>query len=559
MSLHPTLRSAAAAGFRPRLLWDSMLAHPWCRPEGGATKPGDALLVGVTGEVGSLFRLGGPRDRTRLSLSDAVTTDAWQRAERLAQRHAGTALACGLLGSTKPPAAVFVAASGVASFTNVSGESYGGAFLLAHTSRWLDVAPPVDLVACAKIDDSGTLGFVDGLETKLQTIWDYALAVKRVVVSAEQKVAAETIAAGRLEVFAFDHVEELVPYVFESLVHQRDAHLRANPEFAATRARALEAWVANRNPQLRAWEAVAQGAEFLSTLLADRPEATSARIVGRIARRHTGAGAALLDWPEDDELPARTELRHRYLAQVVQSSADSGEPEVARRDAAKARALIPSRESRNSAHLVLAGAVGRALAATGPDMHEQALSWMLDVVDDWFAIGERSESSYAVCEALRLASLSGDAPALARLGPALDFWRDAPELDERLEVPSLWVDLERVRSELLLGRPQPALDAVRILRKQMSQANQHLPFAIVRLEAIALDRLGKQEEAEKVRAAMAEDPHQATVEWVFELDRHVRDGVEALPTDPPATNEVTRCLKLFGELGARRVQREYRY
>ncbi|MCB9609690.1 MAG: hypothetical protein H6716_24065 [Polyangiaceae bacterium] len=559
MSRRLTLRAAVEEGLRHRFLWEATLAHPWCQPDGGATKPGDALLVGVSDEVGSLFRLGGPRDRTRFSLIDDVTTAAWQRAERLAQRHAGTALACDLRGSTTPPAAVFVAASGSASLVSISGESYGAAFVLAHTSRWLDVAPPVDLVACAAVSDEGALGIVDGLAVKLETIWDYALAVKRVVVCSAQREAAEAIAAGRFEICAYEDVKGLVHDVFHSLVELRDDHLRANLEFAATRARALEAWVANSNPQLRAWESVAEGAELLAEMLDGRPEARSAVVAAQIARRHTGGRAALLVWPSDDELPHRAELRQRYLAQVVQSSADSGDPGAAESVADRAMPLVPPRNERNSSDLVLAGAVGRALAAAGPHVQEQALAWMLDVVDDWFAIGERKESSYAVCEALRLVSLSGAPASLARLTQALDYWRAAPELDERLVELAMWVEGEVVRANVLLGRPQAALDVVGSLRKHLQQANQHLQFSILRWEAIALDHLGKVDEAEALRCAPKQHPNPGTADWLFALDRNARDGVDALPAAADPSNEITRCLKLFGSAGALRVQREYRY
>lgn len=565
MSRPLTLRAAAVGGFQPRFIWAPMLAHPWCQPEppaSGGTKPGDALLVGVANEGGTLFRLGGPRDRTAFSLSDDVTTAAWHRAERLAQRYAGTALACELRGSTEPPAPVFVAAHVPPQFTSVTGESYGAAFVLAHASRWLDVAPPVDLVACAKIEDDGALGVVDvdGLEKKLETIWEYALAVKRVVVCEDQKKAAEALARGRFKVHAFEHVAAMVRYVFAESVGQRDAHLKANLELAGTRAIKLEAWVAYRNPQLRAWEAVAEGAEFLSTVLSGRPEARSAAVVAKIARRHTGARGTLIEWPSSDELPAHHELRQRYLAQVVQSSADSDDPEVAGRAVIEAKEHLPPRSSRTPADLVLAGAIGRALAAAGPEKRGDALAWMLDVVDDWFTIDRRDESSYAVCEALRLASLSGDAASLTRLGNALEFWRAAPgAADQRLEESSLWVEFERLRSETLLGRPEAALETARTLRNRMPQANQHLPFASVRWEAVALDQLGRTDEAEALRSTTWQHSDPSTARWLFELDRHVRDGDEAVPPDPPPDDEVTRCLQLLGEQGAHFMQREYRY
>jgi tetratricopeptide (TPR) repeat protein len=130
-----------------------------------------------------------------------------------------------------------------------------------------------------------------------------------------------------------------------------------------------------------------------------------------VARRHLGE-AALLLWPEEDILGAFSrETRLLIVAHVVQSVAD-GDPLLALETAERASRLI-SVISPLPADATLLGAIGRAEAAACA--FERAAASLDTALQIWESLRLRTESSYALCERLRVLGILGQEEAVLDL------------------------------------------------------------------------------------------------------------------------------------------------
>jgi hypothetical protein len=135
-------------------------------------------------------------------------------------------------------------------------------------------------------------------------------------------------------------------------------------------------------------------------------------LVRDIASRHLGL-AAPIPWPEEDLLTTYDRSRRlSIVAHVVQSAAD-GRLDLVPEYASRARQLISDEEAtREPEALVVLGALGRALAATG--QYEDARRVLSDAVRGWLATSP-SDGSYALCELLRLEGIRGAKDEIYRL------------------------------------------------------------------------------------------------------------------------------------------------
>ena len=371
------------------------------------------MTVSASGPGGALWAIG--TDLPKLGLPVAIGIDTRRDADR------GYRIALRALPIlTRPGSAPPVGARCLAICDThvhphlVRGRSLGLSLILAHASRLLDVPVPRDVVASVQVEPDGSLLPVDSVAEKASLLARFAPEVTRILVHPRQRSAAAdgSRTAGRLlEVVSVPTLDAAIAEVFRDL-HQRFATRWEQCDEAARRAAEdLFRTALLGTPRVLDWNGVAAAGALLSRLLAGHPHHQRlARAAEAIALRHEGA-PALLDDLVDPRLPRS--LRTRYLAHWVQSGADGPDPEVAgtRADAMRSR-LDGAPDDWSDADLVLAGAVGRALAAAGQEA--EAVTWLRPVVDAWMSRYQESEASYALCELIRVVGIAGTSAALRR-------------------------------------------------------------------------------------------------------------------------------------------------
>jgi hypothetical protein len=183
-----------------------------------------------------------------------------------------------------------------------------------------------------------------------------------------------------------------------------------------------------------------------------------------IARRHQGE-SALLAWPQTWPDFVDAPLRLRIAAHLLQSAADSelGLVQLYLERAGKLLVRPDASEDASApAALELRGAMGRAAAAVG----ELEAAWKLlsEALEGWDALGLRAESSYSLCESLRLCGLQHQ---LAQLGVASDAAQSGQTRFEALTaryrlsdfegLSQAYVRVSWARALLELGQPSESL------------------------------------------------------------------------------------------------------
>ena len=125
-------------------------------------------------------------------------------------------------------------------------------------------------------------------------------------------------------------------------------------------------------------------------------------VVHAVAQRHDGITAPIA-WPEPEQLDRHDETtRLELVAHLVQSVADgelSAVPEYVE------HALRVVGGVRSPAALKTIGACGRALAAVG--LFDQARDRLTDAFAGWLEV-DRGQSSYSLCELLRVTGILGN-------------------------------------------------------------------------------------------------------------------------------------------------------
>jgi hypothetical protein len=231
----------------------------------------------------------------------------------------------------------------------------------------------------------------------------------------------------------------------------RDGELTLPPERLGLVVERLWSLALEGSPPLLGWGPVAALASgLLLRHTGDLLLRWKAAFVRDVARRHQGE-AALLSWPADElfgVFPRETRLS--VIAHVVQSVAD-GDPSLALETAERASGLV-SAACPSPADAILLGAIGRAEAAAG-DFARASVS-LAGALRVWGALGLRTESSYALCERLRILGILGEEASILELveGPVRAF----------LEPPSqpghAFVLLAVGRALAQIGRPTEAIE-----------------------------------------------------------------------------------------------------
>jgi len=348
----------------------------------------------------------------------------------------------------------------------VEGDSLGLSTVLALASMLYGQPLPDDIVASAAVDDQGALGQVGRVEAKVRTVVECLPGVRRIIVAKEQagewKAAVETVAAGALEVVAFDTawaaVEELLDPV-ASLESTQEGH---QPEVLHALANTLK----EGRSAVLTWRPVARAVRHMRacwTLTPDqRAEADLVLIVAqRYAREPRTDDVdldALIDWVGRQHIMARLPL----LAHLVQHHASYGcdvPPPL--------RALVEpllDAEAHPFAYKVR-GAWARWLAADG--QAAAALALQRRIVRDLVQGMQDDEASYSLAEWMRLAGALGDAPSLEE---AIELERRLQRQGSLSDNAQMYLDCAAAMGLAALGR----LEAAHARRRAVSAAS-HVP------------------------------------------------------------------------------------
>jgi len=215
-----------------------------------------------------------------------------------------------------------------------------------------------------------------------------------------------------------------------------------------------------------------------------------------IARRHDGEGV-LIPWPEEDFLDAfPRDTRLGIAAHLVQSASDAAPWLGDDRDElawpmVATGALLP-------ADARLLGALGRSEAARG--LYAQAASTLERAVNAWLSLGLLEESSYPLCERLRVAGLLGAKEDVLRLckGPADTFLEDP----RSSPIGKTFVRLAASRALIQAGEPEQALPALQP-QALWGAAPDHVATSRLRWLAAAQRATGLANEARSTLEALA--------------------------------------------------------
>jgi tetratricopeptide (TPR) repeat protein len=411
----------------------------------------------------------------------------------------------------------------------LEGRSFGLSFVLARLSALSGHAVPSHLIASATLGDDGGLNPVHGLDAKLNAIARTALGVRCVLLHPDNAEEARAIVKNlprALEIVEVKTVADAVKYAFGERLEQPplswddDAALDAS--LRALRARTLAGHALNWAATLRALEWIA----------ARRQENARIPLLAAIARRHTGAAASLaLDWDED----AIDEVGNELVAHIVQAAADAGDDRCSE---FVARALDRVRNAPAEPGSIKAlGACARALAAMR--RFDEAQACAERAVQRWIARDERDESSYALCEWLRVAGVRKDQEAIERaLIEAADLM-DHPN-------NGAYVRLASMSALVRTGQPERALR----LANAVETSQPYVKRSMLRWAARANDALGEREQATRMREVLrniserSEDGQQECRESLFaRLDEALAQGHE--------TAEILIAIEQRGLQGAR--------
>lgn len=250
-----------------------------------------------------------------------------------------------------------------------------------------------------------------------------------------------------------------------------------------------------------------------------------------VARRHMG-DAALLEWPTDEQLaPYAPEVTLEVLAHVVQSAADGA---LERVPDYVAMALDRAAQGEHSrASLKLLGAAGRALAAVGD--WQGASEVLARALDGWCAISP-AESSYALCELLRVEGVRGRAGRVDELATLAEGTL-APHFG-RTELAYVALALGRARA--LVGDWAGANRAL-ATGAIATDTPEHVRTSAHRWRAYVARALGDPEGASRELATLAA---------FGPTDQYILARLDAEPRDPIETRLLLDQWLLLAPVGA---------
>jgi hypothetical protein len=279
----------------------------------------------------------------------------------------------------------------------VDGSSFGLALFLVLASRIAESPVPDGILACATIDELGTLGPVEGLGLKVEAARQRAPRFRMLLVAADQQSEAEALMSGHGEVHAFRTAAEAARSFFEdALVRQLAVDAVGRRELVIETIFRLVL-----SERLTCWSPVEKAAAMVAASGADyRLEFARA-----VAARHE-SNQGHLSFPPDEILNSwPRSLKLNVLAHVVQHAADRGAPDPTDTLARVEGMLPPNIRDGLAAELRLAGAVARLRAFTGH--REEAMQAQKELALEHLAALDYDEVSRPLCEWMRLAAALG--------------------------------------------------------------------------------------------------------------------------------------------------------
>ncbi|MDP3278384.1 MAG: hypothetical protein Q8Q09_24560 [Deltaproteobacteria bacterium] len=503
---------------------------------------GEVLLVAVVGDGAALFAL---REGARMRFSDHTLVNA-AHVMRCAFAHAPTlvspvevdanGLRAAFLQGQLPDDATLV------------GDSFGLSFALSAASQHCGHPVPTSIVASACVGADGALTPVRGLAQKLNMVAAVAQGVEEFWVARAQLQEAESLALTQvraLKVRGFSHVRDAIAQAFD-WAKECEPSLWAKPDERAKSLAALHAF-AMSSPVLTDWQRVVAPLRWLAV---SSPHDLRVSLALAIAQRHAGELGVHIPWDEE----TYADLGLAYVAQVVQASADAGDARCA---AYVSRAIcLADLAPAEPASLRVRGASARALAMMR--RYPEALEQAQRAVRSWERRGEPAESSYALCEWLRVSSVMDDRESFEQALAKCSRWPEDA-------LARLYLALSARAGFVRLGDPARALGvAAEALERGAMPLHVHRSWR--RWTAAAQRAVGHDHEAEETRARLSAEAPESIERLFATLDRaretQDRDAMaracaEIFERSPQGTT----WLRIEGDIAAQAtvLAREYPY
>jgi hypothetical protein len=428
--------------------------------------------------------------------------DAWLRAVHLV-----------LLPTPASSLAPAPAASRASRERLLDGPSFGLSFLLALASLVLEEALPGDLAASGGLHPSGRVDEVGGLEGKIEVLAREAPGVRRLLVAASQEGLARAAVAAvgaPFQVIGVASAARAIDVALGPALVDRLVEAGSDGEQRRELVDAFFRLALQGRGQAVDWSPVARAA----ALARDRWEGLGGEDRRRlefaraVALRHE-YNEGRMPMPESTWLGALpASLRLAIVANYVQQSADTGEPEPALVIQEALRHLVRGREA-FAPHLRLLGALGRLLAVTGEPA--RALEYQMEAAAGFLERLERDDVSFPLAEWYRLAGALGDR---ARFDGA-ETVRRTVEAQGGFATGQPYVELARAKGLVALGGgegkdPEETLDrlgtddtvpshvrwsAVRWHVRLLEEGDRDVPAVLARFDIAAA-----RGEAEELRA-----------------------------------------------------------
>jgi hypothetical protein len=419
----------------------------------------------------------------------------------------------------------------------LKGRSFGLAFLLAAASYVFNRAMRGDTVALVAVEKNGDLAPVGGLDLKLEIIERAAPKVSQVFIHHKQAADATRFAAGtRLTVVPIATISDALTRAFGDDVTSWLEQAASQPGDRADVLESLTTLVLSGRARLVSWSGVAAAAAAARAWPFPERDLRMLRLVEAIALRHE-ANKGVMEVPDADwlaQLPR--DRRTRVAAQVLQQSADTGQPEPSAAEGFARQVIGPTFPPDPGAlnelyvpELRAAGALARLWSVTG--RAADALTMQQAIVRQLVLLDELGEVSFALSEAFRLSGALADAAAFEEL----KRWHRRVMVSGTVDETSrAFVDLARARSSIQFNDDFPA--AKRSLADLVTggiHVPAHVKWSAVRW-MVALHRaLGSSREAATARAMIdsgctehgASGNHARIARALCEIDRLTEDAV----------------------------------
>lgn len=417
----------------------------------------------------------------------------------------------------------------VANFRGVSvldGRSFGLAFGLALVSKLLEVPLPVTWMASADIDEKGRVGEVDALEEKIDTIWNYAPRVRRLLVAKEQEEKAERYSAGRIDIVGVNTLTEAVNEVFDDLP-RRLVELGEEQGDREDLVKQIFDLCLTRRDAIRDWSPVGGAARLARKGWAGLRDADIEKltIAEAVSLRHEdNSGEIQLPlggWFDTLSKPKQVEV----AAHIVQQSTDTGTPEEWA--ALKfAKSYLVSGNEAFEPHLKLMGAMGRLYFIVG--QLEESLEMQKEALEQWIERRKSDEVSYPLSFAYTVVGAMGDGDEYEALKKSEHQWRSRSSVTPKGEE---YVLVSRGRAAVFCGDWERARDLLDGLA-QISSLSGPFQDMVDRWRLYVLEEMahrGDFEESEAEVRRQIVERHDWTGKprcahtWWLEMARALRD------------------------------------